>query len=409
MAKRNFRFFLICTFSAVAAAGSFLLPDTRTAIAVAADAEPEAEAEATADTLTIGSPAPDLDIEHWVQDGNGFFKPVTKFEKGKVYVVEFWATWCGPCIASMPHLAELQNKYRESDVQVVSVSDEPLETVTEFLERETETAEGEKTTFKEVTSAYCLTTDPDTSVNVAYMRASNQRGIPTAFLVGKEGLIEWIGHPMKMDEPIEQIVNDTWNRDEFAKEYNAERQFEQVIEKISQLAGAGKFQDAIEVIDEQLATELPDELRERWSTIRQQVKLSGGLIDAELIEFFKNELKSKKGDAISVARIGSMMYQISREQKGLEDLLTASAVAIEGEVDAAESDVKAFLLDTLAHVHDANGNLDAAIEAQQKAVDGSEGRTQQRLSRFLKELEEKKNPTKDEEKEPSEEAASDAE
>ncbi len=79
---------------------------------------------AAAEELGIGSRAPELDIEHWIQDGNGFFKPVTTFEQGKVYVVEFWATWCGPCIQSMPHLAELQNKYRGQNVQIVSVSDE---------------------------------------------------------------------------------------------------------------------------------------------------------------------------------------------------------------------------------------------------------------------------------------------
>lgn len=86
--------------------------------------------------LTIGSDAPPLDVEHWVQNGNGKFKPVTKVQAGKVYVVEFWATWCGPCVQSMPHLAALQTEYASKGVQLISISDEDLETVEKFLERE---------------------------------------------------------------------------------------------------------------------------------------------------------------------------------------------------------------------------------------------------------------------------------
>jgi hypothetical protein len=52
-----------------------------------------------AEPLTIGSPAPELKINTWVKGD-----PVGGIEKGKVYVIEFWGTACGPCIKCMPHL-----------------------------------------------------------------------------------------------------------------------------------------------------------------------------------------------------------------------------------------------------------------------------------------------------------------
>ena len=45
----------------------------------------------------------------------------------------------------------------------------------------------------------------------AWMTAAGQNGIPTAFIVNKEGKIAWIGHPMEMEKPLEKIVAGTWD------------------------------------------------------------------------------------------------------------------------------------------------------------------------------------------------------
>jgi len=61
-----------------------------------------------------------LKISDWVKG-----KPVDLAAgKGKqVYVIEFWATWCGPCRTSIPHLTELQKKFKDKGVTFVGVSD----------------------------------------------------------------------------------------------------------------------------------------------------------------------------------------------------------------------------------------------------------------------------------------------
>ena len=128
---------------------------------IGASCHAQEAATADAPTLTIGSEAPSLDIEHWLSNGHGKFEPVTKFEPGKVYVVEFWATWCGPCIASMPHLVGLQQRYGDQGVMIVSVSDEPLETVESFLKGEVQGNEAIETAREVLASTPSSETDDD--------------------------------------------------------------------------------------------------------------------------------------------------------------------------------------------------------------------------------------------------------
>jgi hypothetical protein len=52
--------------------------------------------------------------------------------------------------------------------------------------------------------------DDNGATGAAYMQAAGMNSIPTAFIVGKDGVLQWIGHPASMDEPLKAVVEGTW-------------------------------------------------------------------------------------------------------------------------------------------------------------------------------------------------------
>ena len=70
-----------------------------------------------AQQLSVGDPAPAIQVKEFVKG-----TPVSSLEKGKRYVVEFWATWCGPCVAELPELVTMNRMYRGRNFQLVTLS-----------------------------------------------------------------------------------------------------------------------------------------------------------------------------------------------------------------------------------------------------------------------------------------------
>ncbi|MBS1706353.1 MAG: TlpA family protein disulfide reductase [Armatimonadetes bacterium] len=229
-------------------------------------------AGATAQTLNIGDKAPRIAVTKWVKG-----TPVKEFDPKKVYVVEFWATWCGPCKQSIPHLTELAKKYKDQ-VTFTGVSiwekgrgstettDQIQKKVADFVDSMAEKMD------------YNVATDTaDDSMSNTWMRAAGENGIPSAFVI-KDSKIAWIGHPMSgLDEAITEILTGAFDEAEAkaarTKEKEAEKEQMEMSTNLSAAIKAKDYDKAMKVLDEAIAKH--PESKEQFTEIKLNILSSG--------------------------------------------------------------------------------------------------------------------------------------
>lgn len=110
------------------------------------------------------------------------FKEKAPSFAGKPLIVEFWATWCPPCRASIPHLNEIYKKYQSKGLEIIGVTKEDRPTVSKFL--------------KDVPIDYHVAFDNGGK----FSKPFGIKGIPHAMILDKEGKVVWEGHPMNLPE-----------------------------------------------------------------------------------------------------------------------------------------------------------------------------------------------------------------
>ncbi len=187
----------------------------------------------------VGDKAPKLQTGEWVQG-----EPVTGFDSNHVYIVEFWATWCGPCVGSIPHLNQVWQKFKDKGVIVIGqdVWDSD-EAVAPFVKKM-----GTNMTYRVALDD--KSQDPDGFMSSTWWkRKVNHHGIPTAFIINRDGIIAWIGHPMGLKEQdLDEIVSGHQDlakaKADYQKGFEIDMQFQDLQGTLNSFIKQKKWDDA---------------------------------------------------------------------------------------------------------------------------------------------------------------------
>jgi len=371
-------------------------------------------------TLKVGDRAPALVTGKWVQG-----EPVKQFEKGKAYIVEFWATWCGPCRVSIPHLNEIANKYKDKGLVVIGQDcwENEDSQVAPFVK-----SMGDKMTYR-------VALDDKTGggrgrMAERWMTAAAQNGIPTAFLVDKNGFIAWIGHPLALEEKvIDEVLAGTFDLAKAANTYAQWLKTEIPLRAIRRDLNAAIQSNNWDAATAKLAEEeklLPEDQRSELEITRFGIlvgkkdyadadKLATRIMEAHKCDpGWQRNLDMTRMNMLILTKaypeankLAARMSDSHTNDVGLQNDLAWRLVT---EVDAAHRDLAlaekiavrandaakgqdSSVADTLARVWFMQGKKEKAIELEKKAVDLATGGEKQYLQKALDSYRNGKLPT----------------
>lgn len=315
--------------------------------------------------LNVGDAAPKLEVKEFIKG-----EPIKALEAGDTYVVEFWATWCGPCRATIPHLTDLQKKHKDVKFIGVSVWEQDQDLVEPFVKEM-----GDKMDYRVARDSIAEGKEADDGAMATnWMKAAGQNGIPAAFIVNKDLKIVWIGHPGEIDEPLEKVVNGSWDLETAVAEAKKAKEAQAKMAKLqAKLQSAMQSEDPKKVLAaiDEIAKEVPD-VEERLSGLKFGALVQAGEEDKALA-LGKELLEGEAGENASALNFVAWAIVDPENKVKPGPKLLAFALETAKRGDEQEKGKSPFLADTLARSYFVSGDVAKAVETQKRALELAKG------------------------------------
>lgn len=307
-------------------------------------------------TLGLGDAAPKLGLKEFVKG-----EAVKQLDKGTIYVLEFWATWCGPCVRAIPHVTELQKKHPGVVFIGVNVWENDVSKVKPFVEKM-----GEKMNYR---VALDDVKDKEGHMAKEWLAAAGQTGIPCSIIIDGQGRIAWIGHPMEMDKPLAKVVAGTWDIAVAKAEMQKAKELQAKMRELSRKYGQAKTdEDKLKVLDEAMAAE--PELAERLSMAKFMLLSNLNRVD-DAIEMGRKVMAEAK-DSQALNHMAWLIVDPDRKTKP-DAKFSRFALEVGKKADELAEKKDAAIADTLARCYFVVGETENAFITQQRAVTLAKG------------------------------------
>lgn len=329
-----------------------------------------ARAEDKSTGLKPGDPAPTLDPGRWISG-----ESVPRLEPGRIYLVDFFATWHGPCRISIPYVSALAAKYRGSGVQAIGIAvlEQDFANVEPFISNL-----GDKVDYPIAVDN--IATNPRGSMLTAWAGAGGQSSLPRCVVVDQQGLVAWIGNPLcGLDRVLKEMIDGSFDREAEAKKSAQRYEWQKQVNR----AAATKDPKVVELVDEIYAAD-PEfghtVLLLKFNALYQAGNYSGAH------DMLRRYLE---GPSTEVNALNDMAWTIvTLQDRASRDLEVAYAAASAANLIAQGK--RADILDTLATIEFERGNLDAAIDLATRAVSKCDGLEKDAMVDKLNEYQSKK-------------------